>query len=278
MNRVFLLVALGALLLIPCLVQAEHPLQFYTPKFELTQRLTEGYDATSEVTTTTERKLPGRALLLSAVLPGMGQFYAGSWITGVGFLALEAAGWTTFAYYQIQGKDKEKEFEAFADQHWDRDPYWDAVQTIADDNGWTGGSVEQADWSQLIQYLPINFTHDLPPTNTQQYYEMIGKYLSQFGFGWDDATLDVDSTQAFDGHFSHSYPYRYEDLRYESNQLLDYANIAVEVVLVNHVISALHAGFLVELHNERTVETSLNLERKLFNGEPVTMAGVKVQW
>lgn len=278
MFRVLLAITLGMILIIPTMVRADHPLEFYTPKFELTQRLTEGYDASPEVTVATEKKLPGRALLLSAVIPGMGQIYAGSKIRGAVFLALEAAGWTTFALYQTKGKDKEDEYEQFADDHWYRGDYWDAVQAIAEQNGWGGAPVENANWSALLDYLPQNFTHELPSSNTQQYYEMIGKYLSQFGFGWDDREGDPDSTQYFDGYFTENRPGIYNDLRYDSNQLLDRATIALEIVLVNHVVSALDAAFLVRRQNKRAVETSLNVEQKMFNGEPITMTGIQIRW
>jgi len=295
MRRILLFIVLGTILVMTSLLWAEgaeptgqseelalsSPLMINTPKFQLTQRLTEGYNATPEVTVTTQKKLPGRAMLLSAVLPGMGQIYAGSKIRGAVFLALEAAGWTAFAVFQTQGKNKENEYEDFADDHWNRDAYWTAVQHIVEaDPEWPGGLARNTPWSQVINYLPDNFTHELPSTNTQQYYEMIGKYLSQFGFGWDDVVLgsDPDSTQAFDGRFGNNNPSRYEDIRYDSNQLLDRATLAIEVVLVNHVISALDAGFLVRRHNKRPVETSLNIERKLFNNEPVTMTGVRIRW
>jgi hypothetical protein len=279
MSRVLLSIVLGAILIIPATVQAEHPLEFYTPKFELTQRLTEGYDASSEVTVETEKKLPGRALLMSAIVPGLGQIYAGSKLRGAVFLALEAAGWATFAYYQTEGKDKEDEYEDFADDHWIRGNYWTAVQEIAELNDWPGGPVENAPWSELINYLPQNFTHELPSSNTQQYYEMIGKYLSQFGYGWDDAEeAPDDTTNYFDGTFDHNHPGFYNDLRYDSNKLLDRATIAIEIVLVNHVISALDAGFLVRRKNKQAVETTLNVEQKMFNHEPITMTGVKIRW
>jgi len=278
MIRASVTVVVGMMLIIPALVSAEHPLEFYTPKFQLTQRLTEGFDASSEVTPTTTKKLPGRAMLLSAVIPGMGQFYAGAKLRGAIFLALEAAGWTTFAVYQTQGKNKENEYQDFADDHWSREDYWDAVEEIAVANDWNGGPVQNASWEVLLDYLPINFTHELPSSNTQQYYEMIGKYLTQFGFGWSDAIGDIDSTQYYDGGFASNHPGRYNDLRYDSNQLLDHATVALEVVLVNHVISALDAAFLVRRQNKRAVETSLNVEEKLFNDQPVAMAGIKIRW
>jgi len=278
MIRASVTIVVGMILIVPALVNAEQPLEFYTPKFRLTQRLTEGFDASAEVTPATSKKLPGRAMLLSAVIPGMGQFYAGAKLRGAIFLALEAAGWTTFAVYQTQGKNKENDYQDFADAHWHRADYWSAVQTIAEQNDWNGGPVQNANWEVLLDYLPQNFTHELPSSNTQQYYEMIGKYLTQFGFGWNDATGDIDSTQYYDGTFSSNNPSRYEQIRFDSNQLLDHATVALEVVLVNHVISALDAAFLVRRQNKRAVETSLNVEEKLFNNHPVAMAGIKIRW
>ena len=278
MSRVMFTIILGTILVLSQTVMATNPFEYCTEKYELTQRITEGYDASPEVTVATERKLPGRAMLLSAVIPGTGQLYAGAKIRGAVFLALEAAGWTAFAMYQTKGKNKEDEYEDFADDHWVRNDYWAAVQEIANTNEWTGPPVEQANWSELINYLPQNFTHELPSTNTQQYYEMIGKYLSQFGFGWDDEMDDPDTTQYWDGSFANNRPGVYNDLRHDSNQLLDKATIALEIVLVNHVISALDAGFLVRRQNKRAIETSLNVEQKMFNHEPITMAGVKIRW
>lgn len=58
---------------------------------------------------------------------------------------------------------------------------------------------QEEDWNVKIHYLPYEgFTHELPDSNDrhasssqdQQYYEMIGKYIHQFGFGWADAYQD----------------------------------------------------------------------------------------
>jgi hypothetical protein len=278
MNRVLVVIIFGMLLIVPPSVMADNPLGYNTQKFALTQRLTEGLNASPEVTEGTAKKLPGRALLLSAVIPGMGQFYAGSKLRGAVFLTLEVAGWTAFGIYQAKGKDKENEYQDFADQHWSRDAYWSAVDSIAVKYGWAGGDVRNANWEELVNnYLPQNFTHELPSTNTQQYYEMIGKYLTQFGYGWDDA-MATDTTDYFSGYFTDNNPKNYNQIRYDSNQLLDRATVAVELVLVNHVISALDAAFLVRRQNKSAIETSLNVEQKMFNNQPVTMAGVKVRW
>ena len=66
----------------------------------------------------------------------------------------------------------------------------------------------EEDWDVKNKYLPQEgFTHSMPTqrerdnnaNEDQQYYEMIGKYILQFGFGWDDATGDLFNTPFFDG-------------------------------------------------------------------------------
>ena len=90
-----------------------------------------------------------------------------------------------------------------------------------------------------IHYIPDRgFTHELPTetdrnandSDDQQYYEMIGKYIGQFGFGWDEYMgqpefpADDPTTPWFDG--IRQYSIDYMDMRYDSNQLLEYTYIA----------------------------------------------------
>ena len=209
------------------------------------------------------KKNIGRALMFSMVIPGAGQLYAGPWWRALPWIAIEAAGWGVFATYNKKGNDKTDEFRAFADVHFSRARY----QAVED-------SLEE-----VLGRLPDNFTHELPLTNTQQYYEMIGKYIMQFGFGWDDATGDDDLTEFFDGTTA-NFIY-YADMRGEANDLLNTANIGMEVVLVNHIISALEAAFLVRQHNKR-IESAADLghhlfyERKQIDGADTRMLTLRI--
>ena len=64
-------------------------------------------------------KYPGRAMLLSAFVPGLGEIYAGSPWKAFLFAGIEASAW----YYKFQTENemelKEQEYKKFADEHWD---------------------------------------------------------------------------------------------------------------------------------------------------------------
>ena len=51
--------------------------------------------------------------------------------------------------------------------------------------------------------------------------------------------------------------YHYRDMRGEANDLLDKGNVAMEVVLVNHVLSALDAAFAVRRYNKHLEQSPL---------------------
>jgi len=67
----------------------------------------------------TSHKYPGRAMLLSGIIPGLGEIYAGSPLKAFLFAGIEASAW----YYKNKAQDemviKEIEYKKFADEHWD---------------------------------------------------------------------------------------------------------------------------------------------------------------
>ncbi len=245
---------------------------------------------------------PGKALLLSAILPGAGEYYAGSKWRAALFFGIEVAAWSAVIYYYNAGQDKDKEFKEYADEHFDADIYrdveWARAIGSADSEVYDGTREqwEALDWGDRIQFLPDQgFTHKLPTkqernasaSEDQQYYEMIGKYINQFGWGWDDV---------FDPNFPGNYrgddagtPYydnlhgvaarsaHYMDMRYDSNQLLDYSAIATQVALLNHVASALDASFIVR-GMKRSAEAKLGFRAINFDGKPMAVGGLNVRW
>lgn len=263
------------------------------------------------------RLVPGKALLLSAILPGTGQFYAKNYLFAGAFLALEVGAWYGVATYHSEGMDKEDEYIAYADQYW---TYYDGSQSLGDygsyldyefyaatefgPDGESGGEVyngsveqwEELTWNEKLDWLPSNgFTHELDPTDKdQQYYEMIGKY-DQFGAGWpEDGDYDAswrdgpylyDATGAptWQWQTHNSYRETYLNIRKDSNDALDRSKNFTMVVLGNHLLSALHAGFSVSLHNrkltkEQNVEGAFNFEPKKYNDEYLAMGVLKIRF
>jgi len=64
-------------------------------------------------------KSPGKALLYSGVLPGMGQAYMGNWLRGLLFVGLDVAAISTWYYNNNLAEDKKKEYSYYANEHWD---------------------------------------------------------------------------------------------------------------------------------------------------------------
>lgn len=188
-------------------------------------------------------KSPRRAFLLSALLPGAGELYAGSRIKGAVFMGIEAVAVGLWYAWNSEGNDLEDEFREMADAHWDPEKY--------------------LYWRELSSSIRYNsFTHALPcstevsggnlgacgSSEKQQYYELLGKY-DQFVAGWDDLKFadtgnPVQNVADFDSvETVHSERrLEYEDQRDESNTYLKRASQVTGLILVNHVLSAVDAA------------------------------------
>ena len=138
------------------------------------------------------------------------------------------------------------------------------------------------------------FTHNLPKTKTQQYYEMVGKY-HQFACGWNDfegyerdvdgnivyvvdyatngtdtltvrpklkgdGTTDTVFNYGEDGYNSASHVDFYEDLRNDANMAYETGQNWLMVTLLNHVASAFDAAYVIK--SKYTIETKLRIENK----------------
>ena len=62
---------------------------------------------------------PGRALLYSALLPGMGELYSGNWKRALFFTGIELVGWSTWYTNNSKSVDETDQYKAYADEHWD---------------------------------------------------------------------------------------------------------------------------------------------------------------
>ena len=215
---------------------------------------------------TRQGKSSKRAFLLSALVPGLGEWYAGSKKRGLAFLGAEAALVGLWAAWRSKGNDLEKEFRAVADEHWDPEEYiaW-RTSTISDNSSIThelpcGEHVEEfyvparRDWLSQLRAGEESGALDrsaafggCASSEVQQYYELIGKY-DQFVAGWDDVVqrgtgnpvgwAEVDSVE----NFHSERRLRYEGQRNDSNRFLKRASTVSGVILINHVISAIDAA------------------------------------
>lgn len=246
-----------------------------------------------------------KAVLFSAVLPGAGQLYSQSYWKAAAFLAIEAAAWAVNISYNNKGDNKDAEFRQYADENWSEYRYWSYVNYQADkDEGVfanyvpvpydANGTVINDDHGERIWYLidegsydqetidylrqienqfptGSGFTHHLPETKTQQYYEMIGKYPKQFGNAWFDGDFNAVYQDFGQGNITPMNDF-YATMRDDANQFYKTAGYGSMVVLINHIVSAIDAGFTANSFNKRQIQATY--QNKRYVDEYVNMFGL----
>jgi hypothetical protein len=222
------------------------------------------FDETDEVPLTGDiyefdTKSTKRAFFYSLLVPGAGQYYAGSRIKPFVYLGVEALIWGGYFMYQGKGDDKKKEYQQFAMDHYE----WQ------DFMGW---------WNGLTVAQQDSFSHRLPwdeYNNTvilnHEYFENIGKY-DQFQIGWDDIPNDaypppfIPNGAIVEGNRS-----IYLGLRREANDHYQNANTMIMLSLGNRIISAFEAALTAKKYNRGHKRFAFEMKAKKFGESSVPM-------
>ena len=195
-------------------------------------------------------KSPGKALLLSVLAPGAGQYYMGSKMRAAAFFGVEALLWGLYLSWKGEGNDIEEEFRAVADEHWNPQDYlaWRVLPSSRSSITHAlpcSSFVASADPARFIGEV-TEAIQDCRETEKQQYYELIGKYY-QFGAGWSDLK-DLSGNRAVPAQIDSVENYvserrlDYEKRRDDSNKLLKRASNVAGVIMINHLFSAIDAA------------------------------------
>ena len=242
---------------------------------------------------------PITAGLLSAVIPGAGQFYTQSYWQSITTFSVEAAMWVLYAVYNTKGNRQTNNFQTYADHNWSVVLYvnWikatfpgidvSGVITSANVNLQKQSPWLCVDWTKLNAVEGIladgattglydgynGFTHQLPMRPDQQYYELIGKY-PQFIGGWDDAwngsnplysDADLRAMDAGTMNVSANFSL-YSAMRGQANTYYAVASTASYILIANHVLSALEAAWNAAHKNHEMRMHASILPRELPDG------------
>lgn len=246
------------------------------------------------------QKSIGRAVLFSAILPGSGQLYANSYLKAAFFLAVEGAAITLNRVYDKKGDEKDAEFKVYAAENWSEQRYWSYVydqlngQTDVAPNfphGQFDGDIQLdnagrpviQNWEAAEEILKEfattsyldGFSHTLPETQTQQYYEMIGKYPHQFGNAWSDANFNEHYQDFGLGNITEMNAV-YATMRDDANKFYDKAAYGSMIMLLNHLFSAIDAGFTTRSYNKRQMRLTFQ-QRELYDSH-VNMYGLTMSF
>ena len=214
----------------------------------------------------TKKKSVLLGALMSAVVPGAGEFYAKSYVKAGIFFGVELLSWGAYTLYQVKGNDQTDKFQSYADQYWD-------VRTYARwliDQGFQGNEVINPDEpnrdvlrQQIMQCEAQNFTHTLPEYGSQQYYELIGKYQN-FQAGWTNLAHVPTKAPGPYNYETYRDPVflNYASERQKANDYYDYAKTGIIVVVLNHILSAGDAAWSVSMFNQKVqMETGFEIKR-----------------
>ena len=259
-----------------------------------------GQDSTKLVVEKDSTFYPGKPLLLSLVVTGLGQVYNKEplWKPGV-FIATEIVSMTSIMYANKKADEIRMDYQKFADENWNVKDWWNFTQSgpeVIENNGlyFTDNKLKaMRDYvgthhltihlkGDLVNLFNTEFltsdslsilsgyldSDDLSMVKDRHYYENIGKY-DQFVGGWSDVSTswyweekDVgDSTEIV---IKTPMKQNYLDDRYKSNQWLSFAKFSISAMMFNHVISGLEAVWANRsIKNEKSREDAKKVDLDL---------------
>jgi len=215
-----------------------------------------------------KKKSVGLGVLLSAIIPGAGELYGGNYLKAGIFFGVEVLAWATFAYFTSKGNKEQDEYQAYADQYWDVRTYarWLKNEGF---NESSGINPDEPNRDVLREQIMVceraNFSHTMPEYESQQYYELIGKYQN-FQAGWTN--LQNVPTKAAGPYNYQTYRdpifTNYAAERQQANDFFDYAKIGPITAIVNHILSAADAAWVISTYNNKIkVETGFRMQNRI---------------
>lgn len=215
-----------------------------------------------------KKKSVGLGVLLSALIPGAGEFYGENYLKAGVFFGVEILAWATFAYFESKGNKKEDEYQAYADQYWDVRTYarWLKNEGFSESGGINPDEPNREVLREQIMVCErANFSHTMPVYESQQYYELIGKYQN-FQAGWTNLEhVPTKSPGPYNYQTYHDPVFtNYAADRQKANDFFDYAKIGPITAIVNHILSAADAAWVISTYNSKIkVETGFRMQNRV---------------
>lgn len=168
-------------------------------------------------------KSKGRAFLQSLILPGWGQYYAGSGTAARAFIVSEVALWGSFVGFTVWSNWLQNDFETFAATH-------------------AGTSLKGKSESYVIDVGNFN---DITAYNQ---FQLRNRNVAElypenptFSWQWDSEANRIE----------------YRDWRKRSARASDRATFMIAAIFTNHIISAIHSTLAVHKFNKKLAEQNL---------------------
>jgi len=268
-----------------------------------------------------EYRSPRIAMLLSLLVPGLGQAYARNYIKAGAFGAVELATIGVAVYFNVMGKNKYEEAKDFADKNYDvgkMEAYEKGLRAeyekrIAD-------SLIRDSMDRFPHYYGDASFYNAANAKESYYYENIRSIY--FTPGWTDSYPPLDSVLTLNGEKTtltnpqdssiyelyspdpalfylltriagnsrtegilgySSNQEKYNTMMDKSNSYYDAVNYTLYVLILNHIASAIDAGFTARAYNakllgQESVWNRLSVEQMyVYTGSEVS-PGIALRW
>lgn len=240
-------------------------------------------------------KSPVRAMLLSALMPGLGEIYVGGrrgYVTGGALVGIDLVSIYKYYDHNKDGDEKRDAYREYARDYYSREKLRDYLEnTVAQVNpefGYcqeTGGNYDPAKCDSLIGlYFPLAEDDD--------FYEQID-IVDRFAFGWSDWVHEDEYIfywaqwedpegpipEGIDTATARRLTYR--SMRQASSDAYSSADKFAWVMVIGRVVSMVDAAILAKAHNSRLAwlgsRVNLSLQVKSIT-DPAFKLGVKMRF
>jgi hypothetical protein len=191
-------------------------------------------------------KYPKKAMLFSALIPGMGELYSGNSTKAAIFLSSEAAIWLTYARLEQEMKWAKHNYMEFA--------YQNAGLPINSDGNIYRLMEEYTSSDDYNREIELNVRNNLlalvnDPSVAQtdrEYYAQLLNDPTEYASFISDYTYTGD--EAWDWNNLNSY-HKYYNLRKTRQELVIYKNFAVSATIINRIVSIVDAALVAKKWN-----------------------------
>jgi hypothetical protein len=199
------------------------------------------------------RRSPALAFFASAAVPGAGQLYMGNWKLAAAFAGLEVLGWVLYLNEDNKGRDLEKDYKRFADDHYVFSGQ--GMEGYDPDDAWTWGWLEfyeefltWPDYPDTFPEIRDDFYEDFRARNSDFYAQIESE--NRYIYGWEDwnGFEDGPAEEPWK-YFISSLRERYRDMRRKANNKLKRADYLLALPVVLRTVSATLALNMARAHN-----------------------------
>lgn len=213
------------------------------------------------------QKSLGKAMLLSCLVPGLGQIYIGEKrgvATGIAMVSTDALALWRYAYNRSEGDRWKKDYQSWAKVHYRSARFWKYVRdTVVVYSGYQdfGRCKDPSIYDSTECWRAIEKIFYLGVEGSDTYYDQIGRERIYI-FGWDDWNpysvpnhedlwTDWQPGDAFPSLLPQTTDHRdhYNHLRRMADRNYGRANVYAWVMVIGRVVSMIDAAVMLKMRS-----------------------------